>query len=455
MHGHAPVPQAEAAWPSYSDLLRSAYRRFATATRRALGSGSPAFDLDFTDRGACQSIFEEGHGPLLTDGSRACMETSHLAYNELVDSVTGERGLRLTMDDRDLTCGHGAEISVGHLASWAGYEFGDFEWRARVHHAPDGSLPPANSFTCLSTFVHGSMMHNELAWCFPANDGREVHMAYWYDDGMHRTVKRVAIDLTKGLHTYTIRWREIGMDWLIDDTLVHKVRGEAGRDVPWEPMSVRIILRPKNKPSAFLGAAQIEVSRVAYSPAHASDGAATTPATPGAPAASVAAVSSRPPPPPPPPSRSPPPPVLRPPPPPFVVFYQQRPAPLVSPPPPPPPPPPRLVASPSSWLLEPPPATFVLPPLAPSPTPPPTEPGQASPGPWPLNTGEAMAAATSASSSPASASLASAMASATGNAEARGPSPPASAANAAPFVAAARQPPADEDAGVALIIFSD
>eukprot|EP00966_Prymnesium_polylepis_P204738 4742914-Prymnesium_polylepis.1 len=104
------------------------------------------------------------------------MGPSHLQYN--AEIAAGHRGLVLLMDDQDVTCGHEAEIAVGHLASWAGYSYGDFEWMARVHHAPDGGPPPANSFACFSTFVHADIAHNELAWCFPSNDGTEVHMSY-------------------------------------------------------------------------------------------------------------------------------------------------------------------------------------------------------------------------------------------------------------------------------------
>ena len=64
--------------------------------------------------------------------------------------------------------------------------------------------------------------------CFPARDGREVHMSYWYDDGMHRTVRKVNIDLSASFHSYVVRWRPEGIDFIIDDTLVHQVRGQAG-----------------------------------------------------------------------------------------------------------------------------------------------------------------------------------------------------------------------------------
>ena len=213
---------ASASTTSKMHAVLPAFSRVLRRLRRSLGYDG-AFTVDFSSRGAAQAIFEEGSGSLLTDGTRACMETSHLAYGATLSN--GEVGLRLTMDGSGMTCGKGSEIAVGHLASWKAYTYGDFEWRARIHHAPDGGRPPSNSFTCFSTFIHGTQVHNELAWCFPANDGTEVHMSYWYDDGMHRKAIRLKTDLTKGVHSYATRWREVGIDWLIDGQLVHSVRG--------------------------------------------------------------------------------------------------------------------------------------------------------------------------------------------------------------------------------------
>ena len=262
-------------------IIRTGYRRL----RRRLDGLGGAFELDFTSRVSAVAIFEEGTGSLLTDGSRACMTPSHLAYGVAIEGgETGEMGLRITMDDQDVTCGHDAMIATGHLASRALYSFGDFEWRGRVHHAPGGGAPPSNAFTCFSTFIHGTTTHNELAWCFPAKDGREVHMSYWYDDDMHQTAKRLAVDLTKGVHTFTTRWREVGMDWLIDGVLVHKVRGIAATTIPWEPMSIKAILRPKNLPSFYLGDAYLDISRISYVPAYAVETAAQAPAPVQAPA---------------------------------------------------------------------------------------------------------------------------------------------------------------------------
>ena len=244
---------------------RTVHRRLL---RRLAAGWQAGWRVDFSSREDAIRIFEEGRGPLLTDGIHACMDSSHLSYGVTLSEDSGETGLRIAMDDRGVSCG-GAHIAVGHLASYQYLSYGDFTWRARIHHAPDGGPPPPNSFTCFSTFRHNSgEAWNELAWCFPAKDGTEVHMSYWVDDHMHRAVVRLDVDLTRNVHTFTTRWRPAGVDWLVDGAVVHQLRGRARLEVPWEPMSVRVILRPVNRPSVYLGDARVAVSRVEFEPAY-------------------------------------------------------------------------------------------------------------------------------------------------------------------------------------------
>ena len=149
---------------------RALLRALRRLLPRWLGGGEDsavgaAFVLDLTDRQAAQAIFEEGSGSLLTDGSRSCMETSHLEYNETLHGLPGgQRGLLLRMDDEGIECGNGAAVATGHLSSWDKYSYGDFTWVARVAHAPGGGSPAPNAFACLAVFVHGALPHNEIAW---------------------------------------------------------------------------------------------------------------------------------------------------------------------------------------------------------------------------------------------------------------------------------------------------
>ena len=149
---------------------RALLRALRRLLPRWLGGGEDsavgaAFVLDLTDRQAAQAIFEEGSGSLLTDGSRSCMEISHLEYNETLHGLPGgQRGLLLRMDDEGIECGNGAAVATGHLSSWDKYSYGDFTWVARVAHAPGGGSPAPNAFACLAVFVHGALPHNEIAW---------------------------------------------------------------------------------------------------------------------------------------------------------------------------------------------------------------------------------------------------------------------------------------------------
>ena len=68
-------------------------------------------------------------------------------------------------------------------------------------------------------------------------------MSYWVDATMHRAIHTHDEDLSKAVHSYTCRWRADGIDWLIDGVVVHQTRGSGAttHEIPWEPMSVRII----------------------------------------------------------------------------------------------------------------------------------------------------------------------------------------------------------------------
>lgn len=280
------------------------------------------FSIDFSSRSAALAVFEEGVGSLTTGGALACMRIDHVQYDapitpSLTPAGTWQRrsGARLLLDGQGVAaCGNGVQIAVGHLGSRAFYSFGDFTWVARIHHSPDGGAPPPNSFTCFSTYQHGggasawAEAHNEAAWCFDGLDRFGVHLSFWVDEKMHRTILRRDDDLTRGLHTYTTRWRPQGIDWLIDDRVVHQTRGEARQGVPWEPQSVRIILRPTNRPSVLRGNAVVELASVSYTPAYTAGATATASYD----ASRVADLTPEPAPPPPPASPPPAPPPRRP-----------------------------------------------------------------------------------------------------------------------------------------------
>ena len=134
--------------------------------RRLYDQPGAAFDLEFTDRGAAQIVFDEGQGSLLTDGTRACMEKSHILYDQELDSVgtlpAGARGLLLKMDNTAITCGHDAKIAVGHLASWSGYTH-RHPPPPVVTHATHRHPPAPGTASATSSGSHGCTTRRTVA----------------------------------------------------------------------------------------------------------------------------------------------------------------------------------------------------------------------------------------------------------------------------------------------------
>eukprot|EP00117_Sycon_ciliatum_P018518 scpid81318/ scgid17093/ Beta-glucanase; 1,3-1,4-beta-D-glucan 4-glucanohydrolase; Endo-beta-1,3-1,4 glucanase; Lichenase len=227
------------------------------------------FNISFTDRTKSLEIFEEGNEHLTTGGSSSCARPDHLAYNFTLPDCNGCRGLRITLDNKNATCASSAGISTGHLASTVYYSYGDFEIYARTGHSPSGGDPPQNVFTCFSAYTFGRSrdgVHNEIALCWPGDDPGTIHMGHWNGkngDHEHRTDLKLGFDASAGYHRYKFQWRRDSITYFIDGTEVHRSDGDT---MPFENLSMRIILRPDNKPSTYEGDAFMTVRFASYVP---------------------------------------------------------------------------------------------------------------------------------------------------------------------------------------------
>lgn len=228
------------------------------------------FFLDFTNRDDALAIFNEDEGKLTTDSSLACMRPDHLSYNTHLDGEPNAlQGLVVTLDNLSPTCSSSAQISVGHMSSISKYSYGDFEIYAKIAHSPPGSTdphPPSNAFTCFSLYVGTSEAeyHNEIALCWSPSNFTQIHFGYWigYDgDKEHQIIKDLGFDFSESYHTYAFQWRPTSITWLVDGKVL--ATSQSGQ-MPWEDMSTRIILRPKNNPSVYLGNALFSVGHVSY-----------------------------------------------------------------------------------------------------------------------------------------------------------------------------------------------
>jgi len=258
-------------------------------------------------------FFSEGWGAVTTAGCLACRRTDHLRYNETFDGfgvdTRGLRGLRIVMDDRNgSSCHRDSQIATGHLLTKAYLPAsgGRIEMRARVGFGTDPASGhrSADSFSCLGLYVHNSVSEygyrNEISMCVSSADTRTVRMGYWVgDDGDKQHAKQVGlpVDLAQSFNLFSIDWSPTRIRFAVNDDPIWVVDGQslcAGSRaaevdasgltrLPFEPMSVRVILRPRGRkylpPPTYM-----DVASAAYLPA----------AAPAAPAAATAYAATAP-----------------------------------------------------------------------------------------------------------------------------------------------------------------
>ena len=73
-----------------------------------------------------------------------------------------------------------ASWASGHLRTNDVSLYGTYTMTGHPAHAPDGSMPPTNAFSCWTPAYIGSP-HNEIALCFSGFDPTTLHLSYWYD----------------------------------------------------------------------------------------------------------------------------------------------------------------------------------------------------------------------------------------------------------------------------------
>merc|ERR1719495_3117362 len=88
-------------------------------------------------------------------------------------------------------------VASGHLTSVNKFSYGYFKMVGRIGHplraGADGSIP-ANLFSCWTITYTPGPPHNEIAMCWD-HISTEIHMAYWNDTTMHRTISSRKFDM--------------------------------------------------------------------------------------------------------------------------------------------------------------------------------------------------------------------------------------------------------------------
>jgi len=234
-----------------------------------------SWTVDFSKRHDVRQYFTEDEVLLTTDKSYTCTRRDHIFYRQIDFSPEPTRVMKIVLDQRGADCSSKTNISSGHLTGVEYLGFGDFEIVARTAHAPAGGrkIPP-HLFTCFSAINRNRKKNwNEIALCWSSSESNYIRLSYWYgldNNTMHQTKVHLGFDSSSSFHTYRFQYRNDSISLLVDGKSQAKIDGVSGVDLPWEEMSMRIILRQtKNSDESDIQSPVIfSVKNVTYDPLH-------------------------------------------------------------------------------------------------------------------------------------------------------------------------------------------
>jgi len=255
------------------------------------------FATDFTDKTQTLTFLHENYGRLYTNKVRACRRTDHLLYNTSLEGAglsTDARGLRIVQDNiGGSVCDRNSKIATGHLLTKFYIQGGRIDLTARIGYGPEAGpgYQSEDSFSCFGLYIHDTVSQygyrNEASMCVSSHDPTTVRMGVWNGSPADREeAKQVNVkrDLSQAFYTYSIEWGPTRVRFWLDDFLLWDMPGmsfcagakaaevdkamrnggKGGARLPYEPMSIRIILRPLGV--AYRGTSYMDVTRFAYSP---------------------------------------------------------------------------------------------------------------------------------------------------------------------------------------------
>ena len=194
-----------------------------------------------------------------SDGACCQMRPDHLLY--------GQPGLTALMNQSpcNTTGGCGAaKWAAGHLRTNALVSYGTWSVVARIAHSPGGGPTPPFAFTCFGGYV-GSPAHNEISMCWEGSSQGTLGAAFWYSNAEHKTSLPLGFDASLDFHNYTVSWTPSAIQWGVDGKVLHTDTGAAGKTIPWEPMALTVIIRPREL--AYSGDAELSIRSFSYTSA--------------------------------------------------------------------------------------------------------------------------------------------------------------------------------------------
>jgi len=195
----------------------------------------------------------------------------------LVGPKSPPRGTLLVMDSRSPDCNHKAQISTGHLHGRDLLHYGHFTFKMRLAHAmedtqlrlmradPEDVAP--NAMSCFALYTN-TTEHNEIAACFRASQPDHLSLSFFVGKGVdgdkiHLKRQTMPKNVSAEFHDFSILWEQDKIVFAVDDETIWTPDYPT---LPWEPMTLRLILRPFNSPSKYEGKAQVAIGSVKYRP---------------------------------------------------------------------------------------------------------------------------------------------------------------------------------------------
>jgi len=217
------------------------------------------------------------YGPYLPNRVYFQAQPDHLLWNisfTEVNSSLGLSGLRIILDD--IPCGttkkcckgsHCTSIVSGHLNSKDTYIYGRFKLLARVAYSisdsSTSSIHQAGAVTTCWTIVYSMNPHNEIAMCWDTSP-YFVHFSYWYNQKMHRVMRRVGVDMSSAFFKYEVLWYPSYLKWLVNGKVLHTTYGIEGQTIPYLPGTQMLILRPNLR--IYEGPTAFDIAELEYIP---------------------------------------------------------------------------------------------------------------------------------------------------------------------------------------------
>mmetsp|Transcript_11710 Transcript_11710/g.18769 ORF Transcript_11710/g.18769 Transcript_11710/m.18769 type:complete len:368 (+) Transcript_11710:106-1209(+) len=260
-------------------------RKEAKAEERA-AIDQAGFRVDFGDKDQVTKHFFIDERTLFTYKSVSCVRRDHVRIGVPMEDSKGkaapQRGTLLVMDNQSPDCSDRAQISTGHLHGRDVFHYGKFSFKIRLAHAltsesqrddkhGDGHRKEAavapNAMSCLALYTNQTE-HNEIAACFRSSEPRFISLSFFVGkeldgDKIHLKRETMKHDLSDAFHDFTIYWAKHEVVFSIDGEEIW--RPDYGV-LPWEPMTLRLILRPFNIPSTYQGKAQMAIGSVEFTP---------------------------------------------------------------------------------------------------------------------------------------------------------------------------------------------